>query len=128
MDQQGDNMKHILFFAFICIILASCEEVVSSDKLTKNNPSGITVTNETKIVLHSQIVETIDISNLYTWLSTNKNIVIDTMTTIVRGNGYCAGYIVVYHTVDIPKQPEMSPREKALEKLTPTDREALNLK
>lgn len=121
-------MKHILFFTFICLILASCEEVISTDKLTKSNTDGVTVTNETKIVLHSQTVETVDISNLYVWLSTNKNIVINTMTPILRGNGYCVGYIVVYHTVDIPQPAEKTPREKALEKLTPADREALNIK
>lgn len=121
-------MKYLLFSAFICLILAGCDEIVSSDKLTKSNPSGATVANEIKISLHSQTVETIDVSNLYVWLATNKNIVIDTMTTIVRGNGYCAGYIVVYHTVDVPKPPEKSPRDKVLEKLTPVEREILNVK
>jgi hypothetical protein len=119
-------MKYITCFAFL-LLLCGCEETISTDKLTKNLGSGALAVNEHQILLHSQAVEMVGIENIHEWLISHTNIVIDAMTTIVRGNGYCAGYIVVYHTLDLPKV-EKSARDVALEKLTPADRAALGIK
>lgn len=87
------------FIIIMCLILMGCEESISSDKLTKMNKDGSLEVYEQKIIHETQIIETVSSKNIITWISNHTNIHIDTMALVTQGNGYNAGYIVVYHVL-----------------------------
>ena len=118
-------MKYLLLI-ILCLLATSCEETVNPNQITKVTGDGVTVLVAQKIVLDTQKVQTVNQNEIIIWLKTHPHTIIDSITPIIQGNGWCIGYIVIYR--ETKSVVEKTNREIALEKLTEADKIALGLK
>lgn len=117
----------LFILVIVCLFASGCEESINANKLTKNHGYGPADAYEQKIVLDTQIVETISKDKLIGWIQSHKHIIIDSMASITVNNGYLVGYMVVYRETT-PKNVEKTARDIALDKLSDADKVVLNLK